>query len=77
VLGDIDSRHAGVGSAVNNAVSRIAGLVAIASIGLVIGETVTVDGFHHGIIAMVILLALGGLTSAIGIKNPVRTRSSR
>ena len=69
VLGHIDQKHAGIGSAVNNAVSRIAGLIAIASIGLVTGPTVSLNGFHSCIIMMVILLILGGLVSAIGITN--------
>jgi MFS family permease len=70
VLGDINSRHAGVGSAVNNAIARIAGLVAIAAIGVVMGGTLSVDGFHHSVIVMVMLLAAGGGISAIGIRNP-------
>lgn len=70
VLGDISKKHAGIGSAVNNAIARIAGLVAIASIGLIIGETVTLEGFHHGAIAMSLLLFVGGLISAVGIRNP-------
>jgi EmrB/QacA subfamily drug resistance transporter len=69
VLGDIDSRHAGIGSAVNNAIARIAGLVAIASIGVVIGESLTLSGFHHGVWLMFGLLTIGGVTSAIGIHN--------
>jgi EmrB/QacA subfamily drug resistance transporter len=69
VLGDIDSRHAGIGSAINNAIARIAGLVAVASIGLVVGATLTLEGFHRGVTVMVILLALGGVISAIGIRN--------
>ena len=69
VLGHIDQKHAGIGSAVNNAVSRIAGLIAIASIGLVTGPTLTLDGFHNGVVMMVALLAVGGIISAIGITN--------
>jgi EmrB/QacA subfamily drug resistance transporter len=69
VLGNIDPRHAGIGSAVNNAVSRIAGLIAIAAIGLVTGTVLTVEGFHNGVRLMIILLALGGVISAIGIEN--------
>jgi EmrB/QacA subfamily drug resistance transporter len=72
VLGDIDSRHAGIGSAINNAISRIAGLVAVASIGLFIGQTLTLEGFHQGILFMVVLLVIGGVTSAVGIRNPAR-----
>ena len=33
ILGDIDQRHAGIGSAINNAISRVAGLLAIAALG--------------------------------------------
>jgi hypothetical protein len=33
VLGGVDSEHAGVASGVNNAVARVAGLVAIAAVG--------------------------------------------
>ncbi len=70
VLSDISKQHAGIGSAVNNAIARIAGLVAIASIGLIIGSSVTLDGFHHGVVAMSLLLFAGGIISAIGIRNP-------
>lgn len=80
ILGDIDSRNAGVGSAINNAVSRIAGLIAIALIGLVIGAdaftgTVPhgVESFHKGVVAMAVLLLAGGIISAIGITNRKRT----
>lgn len=76
ILGDIDSRNAGVGSAINNAVSRIAGLVAIALIGLIIGADAFtrgvshgVDAFHKGSLAMATLLIAGGVISAIGIVN--------
>ena len=36
VLGDADKRHAGIASGVNNAVARVAGLLAIAAVGAVI-----------------------------------------
>jgi EmrB/QacA subfamily drug resistance transporter len=69
VLGSISSDHAGIASAINNAISRIAGLVAIASIGIITGTAITVSSFHDGVIAMAVLLIIGGLTSAIGIRN--------
>jgi EmrB/QacA subfamily drug resistance transporter len=73
VLASIRKEQAGIASAVNNAVSRIAGLVAIAAIGLVTGVQLTVDGFHRGLIATAVLLFVGGLISWIGIRNPVST----
>lgn len=36
VLGAVDERHAGIASGVNNAVARVAGLVAIAAVGAVV-----------------------------------------
>lgn len=76
ILGHIEKHHAGIASAINNAVARIAGLIAIALIGLVIGaEAFTgttihgVDAFHKTAIATAVLLFLGGTISAIGITN--------
>ncbi|HEX4662020.1 MAG TPA: MFS transporter [Candidatus Saccharimonadales bacterium] len=73
VLGSIDAKQAGIGSAINNAVARIAGLVAIAAIGLVTGATLDIGGFHNGLIAMAALLIIGGVISAVGIQNPRTT----
>ncbi len=69
ILGAVDSRQAGVASAVNNAVSRIAGLVGIASVGLFLGSNITLAGFHRSLIVIAILLAAGSLTSFAGIRN--------
>jgi len=70
VLAAVDEAQAGIASAVNNAVSRIAGLVAIAALGFITGPQLSVAGFHRGGIAMAVLLTLGGLISWIGIRNP-------
>jgi EmrB/QacA subfamily drug resistance transporter len=36
VLADIDQRHAGIASAVNNAIARVAGLLAVAAVGAIV-----------------------------------------
>lgn len=69
ILGSIESKQAGIGSAVNNAVARIAGLLAVAVIGLLVGSSIDLDGFRVGIITCSALLILGGVISAIGIQN--------
>ncbi len=68
VLGSIKPEHAGIGSAVNNAIARIAGLVAVAAIGVVVGS-LDLAGFRRGVVVMVVLLVLGGLISAVGIRG--------
>ncbi|TQL47806.1 EmrB/QacA subfamily drug resistance transporter [Homoserinimonas aerilata] len=70
ILGDIDPRQSGIGSAVNNAISRVAGLVAIALLGIIVGESLDLDGLHRGLIVTATLLIAGGLVSAVGIRNP-------
>lgn len=72
ILGSIDASRAGVASAVNNAIARIAGLIGIACVGLFLGSSVTLAGFHRGLIVIAILLAIGGLTSLAGIRNRSR-----
>lgn len=70
ILGSINPRESGIGSAINNAVSRIAGLIAVAAIGVVAtGSLVSIEGFHTGLIFTAGLLFLGGIISAVGIKN--------
>jgi len=69
ILGSIQSKQAGIGSAVNNAIARIAGLLAVAVVGLLIGTSVDLNGFKIGITACATLLIIGGLISAAGIRN--------
>lgn len=73
ILGSISEAQSGIGSAINNAVSRVAGLVATALIGVIIGSRLGVDGFHRGMLVTAILLFLGGIVSAIGIQNRAET----
>lgn len=70
ILGAVDPARAGIGSAVNNAVARIAGLVAIASIGVIVGSTLDVGGYERAAIATAALLVVGGVVSWLGIRNP-------
>lgn len=74
ILGSIKSAQAGIGSAVNNAVSRIAGLLAVAVIGIIIGTSIDLNGFHAGMLVCAILLIVGGIISAIGIQNHIKTK---
>jgi EmrB/QacA subfamily drug resistance transporter len=69
VLGAIDPKQAGIASAVNNAISRIAGLIAIAALGIITGKAITVSSFHKGLIAISVLMLIGSIVSTIGIHN--------
>lgn len=72
ILGAVRPVQAGIASAVNNAVARIAGLLAVAALGLVTGPVLTVGSFHRGMVMIAVLLIVGGIVSAVGIQNNVR-----
>jgi len=72
VLAAVDTAQSGIGSAINNAVSRIAGLVAIAFIGLLATGALDYDSFRRLAVVTAVLLAVGGLVAGIGIRNPPR-----
>ena len=73
ILGAVEPARAGIGSAVNNAVARIAGLVAIASLGVIVGTQLDVDGYHRAATATAVFLIIGGIVSWIGLRTPAAT----
>ncbi|WP_101949564.1 MFS transporter [Mycobacterium sp. 3519A] len=69
ILAAVDPAQSGIGSAINNAVARIAGLIAIAFTGVILGGTVDFAGFRHGALVTATLFVVAGVVSAIGISN--------
>src|SRR5436305_1761856 len=82
VLADADEGDAGIASAINNDIARVAGLVGISVIGVVAASTLkndtfvanaaSVRAFHHAVLICAALLVAGGLMAALGIVNPRR-----
>ena len=80
VLAGAGEQDAGIASAINNAVARVAGLVGISVIGVVVasglrGDTLShnltsVHAFHQAILICGVLVAAGGVAAAVGIANP-------
>jgi EmrB/QacA subfamily drug resistance transporter len=83
VLADADESDAGIASAVNNAVARIASLVGIPIVGVAIAGSLagdnfaanagSVEAFHRVVSICAVLVAAGGVAGAVGIVNPRRT----
>ena len=83
VLADADETDAGIASAINNAIARVAGLVGISAIGVVVASTLpgdtfardpgSVRAFHEAVVICALLVAAGGVLGAIGIVNPRRS----
>ena len=76
ILGAIEPERSGIASAVNNAVSRVAGLISIAMLALITGGALDLNGFHRAAIVTAILMTAGGLVSWAGIRNPVKDASA-
>jgi len=79
VLAAAPERQVGVASAVNNAVARTAGLLAVAVLPTLAGLTPTAlshpqalsDGFHHAVLIAAALCIAGGLLAAVMISDHV------
>jgi EmrB/QacA subfamily drug resistance transporter len=82
VLADADDSDAGIASAINNAVARVAGLIGVSAVGVAIaGElpagtfgrnAASVTAFHHAVLICGVLVAAGGVVGFLGIVDPKR-----
>jgi EmrB/QacA subfamily drug resistance transporter len=86
VLADANESDAGIASAINNQVARVAGLIGVSIIGVVVAGTLvggtfgpndaSVHAFHMAMVVCAALVAAGGIAGAIGIVNPPRDVSA-
>ena len=74
VLADAEEANAGIASGVNNAIARVAALVAVAALAPILaafGEAeVTVRSFHVAMALAAAMLAISGVVAAVGIRDP-------
>ena len=87
VLADAEERDAGVASAINNAVARVAGLIGVSLVGVAVAQTLVGDtfaaneesvrAFHQVVVICSTLVAAGGVVGALGIVNPRRALEAR
>ena len=79
VLAAVDSSHSGVASGVNNAVARVAGLIAVAVVPIISGITGDkfyepshmTSGFHKGMMMSAILAVIGAVIAWTTISSDV------
>lgn len=75
VLGALNETDAGIGSAVNNAVSRVAGLITVALIGTISAGSLDYAGFQRTVLATALLMFAAALIAFLGIRTPERDGS--
>lgn len=69
ILGAVPAEQSGVGSAINNAVARVAGLLAVAFAGVMLGGVLDHGSFRRVMVITALLFLAGGAVSALGISN--------
>jgi MFS family permease len=87
VLADAEERDAGIASAINNAVARVAALIGVSTLGVVVAQTLAGDtfaandesvrAFHEVVVVCSVLVAAGGVVGTLGIVNPRRVVEAR
>ncbi|MCW3042591.1 MAG: putative drug resistance transporter, EmrB/QacA family, partial [Actinobacteria bacterium] len=81
VLASVDDAHVGVGSAVNNAVARLAGLLSVAVLPTLVRlqtspAAALTRGFHEAMLIAAAFAASGGLIAYATIRRSVPARAT-
>lgn len=76
ILGAVPTSQSGIGSAINNAVSRVAGLIAVALAGVMLGGVLDYGSFKRIMVITAVFFLVGGLVSAVGISNAAARRQA-
>jgi EmrB/QacA subfamily drug resistance transporter len=69
-LSSVDSVHSGIASAINNAVSRLAGLIAVACMGLIAAGALTDASFIRLLEVSAVLFIIGAVICGVTVTNP-------
>jgi EmrB/QacA subfamily drug resistance transporter len=69
ILAAVDPAQSGIGSAINNAIARISGLIAIAFLSVICSGTIGFVSFRRVALLVAGLFALAGVISAVWIRN--------